>query len=123
MTANTKPEFCINTLVAKVLKDYIQSPTYEELKAEIQSQEYARLKLSTDTHPDGFWYAILYVTSDSVVVQDVLLKCEDTRFGVHVVRLDEWEAVFMEWIDEQHSRYEDCHYEFKRGMRAWGARI
>jgi len=117
----SQQEFCVNTLVAKVLKDYVQVPTYEELKEEIQNQEYAEMKLSTDTIPD--WYAMLYVTTEHVVVQDVLLTAGQTRYETHLVKLSEWNTYFVEWIDENHNRYEDCHYEFRNGMRSYGADV
>ena len=116
-------QFCVNTVVAKIIKDYVQVPTFEELKEEIQHQEYARMKLSTDRMITGYWYAMLYVTTEHVVVQDVLLKVGDTRFGTHLVKLSDWNTYFIEWIDEGHDRYQDCHYEFRNGMRSWGATI
>ena len=45
----SKKEFCVNTLVAKVLKDYIQSPTYEELRAEYLE----KYMPATNANPNG----------------------------------------------------------------------
>jgi len=124
MTAKT---FCVNTVVAKILKDYVQCPTFEELRAEIQQQRYANLRYHVlmktpfaETRPHvNHWYAVLYVTNDSVIIQDVLLKCAATRFAVHVVKLEDWNTVFMEWIDEDHNRFDDCHRSFVEGMREY----
>jgi hypothetical protein len=69
------------------------------------------------------WYKILFTTTDCVIVQDVLLNCGDTRFGVYKIQLSEWENVFGEWIDENHDRYQDCDEEFRNGMLSWGANI
>ena len=126
MTAKT---FCVNTVLAKLLKGYVQSPTFEELRSEIQQHKYVNMRyhvlMNTDhaeTRPDVLqWYAVLHVTSDSVVIQDVLLKYPDTRFAVHVVKLEDWGTVFAEWIDEGHTRHLDCHISFEEGMREYGA--
>ena len=126
MTAKT---FCVNTLLAKIVKDYVQCPTFEELRSEIEQHKYANLRYHVvmktrhaETRPDvNQWYAVLYITSDCVVIQDVLLKCEDTRFAVHVVKLEDWNTVFMEWIDAEHDRYVDCRESFVEGMREYGA--
>ncbi len=130
-SAMTTKTFCVNTVVAKILKDYVQCPTFEELRAEIQQQRYANLRYHVlmktpfaETRPDvNQWYAVLYVTSDSVVIQDVLLKCTDTRFAVHVVKLEDWNTVFLGWVDEDHKWYEACHDNFVNGMLKYNAQI
>ena len=77
-----------------------------------------------ETQPDDvMWYAVLYVTTDSVIIQDVLLTGDATRFDVHEVKLADWSNVFVEWIDEEHNRYVDCHESFVEGMREYGADI
>jgi hypothetical protein len=115
----SKQEFCVNTVVAKLLKDYVQTPNYEELREKIVKHKYAQLKLSGDKIP--FWYALLHLTSDCAIVQDVLLRVGGTRFSTHVVKFADWEDVFVEWIDKDD--YWNCHYEFQNGMRSWGADI
>ena len=112
------PQFCVNAVVATVLKDYIKVPDYEAVLDEVLQHDYANLKLPG--HAIHHWYAILHKTSDSVIVQDVLLNAGDTRFATHVVHIADWDGVFMEWIDADHARYHDCHYEFQRGMRSYG---
>jgi len=126
---STKQEFCVNTVVSKLLTDFVQQRDFSELRETIESHKYAKLKHhvihNTGMYPNATtWYKILFTTTDCVIVQDVLLKCGDTRFGVHKIQLsDEWENVFGEWIDENHDRYQDCDYEFRNGMRSWGANI
>ena len=122
--SNPEPTFCVNTLVAQVLSSYVQTPDYSELREDIEKHAYARLRLKTDAcDKDGYWYKILFTTSDCAVVQDVLLTWRDTRFAVHKVPLADWTDVFVEWMDEDHNRYDDCHYEYQRGMRSWGADV
>ena len=112
--------YCVNSLLAKVLKEYVQEPDWSALKTEIEAHKYANIKM-----PDFLehWYAILHVTGDSVVIQDVLLKVGHTRFEVHVVRLADWHNVFREWIGKEHPRFSDCDSEFERGMLAYGADV
>jgi hypothetical protein len=52
-----------------------------------------------------------------------MLEVTHTRFAVYKVPLSKWEGAFGEWIDEDHSRYYDCHDSYQEGMRAYGADV
>ncbi len=114
-------QFCVNTVVAKIVGSYVQPTDYSALVEEIGNQRYAALQLEGDQIPH--WYAMLYTTPQCVIVQDVLLKVECTRFRVSKVPLSDWNNVFKHWIDEDHPRYVDCHSEYEEGMRSWGADV
>ena len=84
-----------------------------------------RIPGETDSLPDGegFWFAILHVTSDSVVVQEVLLTAGESRFIVRVVKCADWNGAFVGWIDEDHERYACCGDCWDDGMIMYGADI
>ena len=124
-------QFDINAVVTSILKDYVQTPTFEELKADISRYQYVGLRdhFVNDVKYSGRyghvtgWYKIKHVLSEAVIVEEVLLKCGKTRFDTHVVKLSEWDKVFGEWIDSDHDHWFDCDFEYKNGMRSWGARV
>jgi len=121
-------EFCVNALIAKLVTDLVNPPNYDALREQIASHDYVLLKdkqVYRDDCSDTFtsWYKILFTASDCVVVQAVLLDVTHTRFAVYKVPLSKWEGAFDEWIDEDHSRYYDCHNSFQEGMRTYGADV
>ncbi len=114
-------QFCVNTVVAKIVGSYVQPTDYSALVEEIGNQRYAALQLEKDTVPA--WYVMLHTTPQCVIVQDVLLKVACTRFRVSKVQLSDWNKVFKHWIDEDHDSYWICHREYKEGMRSFGADV
>ena len=123
---SSKMTFDINETIGNLIQGYVQTPDYSALREELETHSYAKLKHhvihNTGRFPDATaWYKILFVTTDCVIVQDVLLRYDhNNRFGTYKIELANWENVFSEWIDEEHDRYEDCHYEYQMGMRSLG---
>ena len=119
------PHFCVNAVVATLLKDYVQRPCYDELLDEINTHKYVELRLGCDgflfNPGEGSWYAITHVTSDAVVIQEVEMTAGMKRFAVHVVQCEDWNDVFIHWIDEDHDRYFDCNWAWETGMHMYGA--
>ena len=124
-------QFDINAVVTCLLKDYVQRPTFEELKAELAQHEFVVLKdhFVNDAEYSGRyghvtgWYKIQFVLAECVIVEDVLLTCGRTRFDTHKIMLAHWDRVFGEWIDENHHRFADCNESYVEGMREWGADV
>jgi hypothetical protein len=119
--SSTMSQFCVNSVVAKIVKDYIQVPDYSALREEIGNHTYASLQLPEDKIP--YWFVLLFVTSDCAIVQEVMLHCGCTRFRVKKIQLSDWEAVFKHWIDEEHGSYWACNREYQNGMRSFGASV
>ena len=115
-------QFCINSVVSKIVKDYIQAPDYSALREEIGNHAYAHLQREEDKFCPQ-WYVILFTTSESAIVQEVLLTCGYTRFRVSKIHLSKWAAVFKNWIDVDHECYFACNNEYEKGMRAFGAEV
>ena len=112
--------FCVNALIGEILQGYVQQPDYSELREEIQKHEYATLRLPQD---ECKWFVLLYVTSDTVVIQEAELTFDQTRFKVHIVNLAEWNGVFCKWLDEDDERYFDVDACYRDGMRMYGADV
>ena len=119
------PQFCINAVVGTLLKDYVQQPCHDELLDEIKTHKYVVLRIPSETDfisdGAGYWFAILHVTSDSVVVQEVEMTAGETRFIVRIVKCVDWNEVFVGWVDEDHERWNDCDYAWQVGMGMYGA--
>jgi hypothetical protein len=115
----SKQEFCVNAMVAKVLKDYVQQPDYSEKRAEIANHEFASLKVHTanDKWNGSVWCKILFTTSDAVIVQEVEMTCNKTRFQVYKIEYPEWDEKFVEWLDDDWV-VRDC---WQKGARMYGA--
>ena len=121
-------EFCVNTVIAKLVTDLVNPPNYDALREQLESHDYVKLfdkQVYRDDCSDAFssWYKILFTTSDCVVVQAVLLEVTHTRFAVYKVPLSKWGDAIDEWINEDHNRYADCHDSYQNGMRMYGADV
>ena len=123
-----KQEFCVNTVIAKVLQDYNQSPTFEDLKAELRQHTYGRFKwklvedLSCPDEDPKFNNVkrILFVNEASVIIQDVEMIVGSTRFDTHKIMLKDWNRVFIKWAEE---RSNDWNYCWNQGARMYGADV
>ena len=124
----SKQEFCVNAMVAKVLKDYVQQPDYSEKRAEIANHEFASLKrrlprtstqIANHDYDGSVWCKILFTTSDAVIVQEVEMTCGNTRFQVYKIEISEWDGTFVEWLDDDWV-VRDC---WEKGARMYGATV
>ena len=126
----SKQEFCVNSLVAKIIKDYVMGD-FEKLIEEIKFfGPYGRFqcKLVKDinsTETDSKFRSVmkvLFVNQDSVILQDVELSGDCTRFGTYKVLLEDWSKVFQEWEDADacDGWLELC---WTAGMRMYGANV
>lgn len=110
-------QFCVNAVIAEVLKDYVVQPDYSEKLEEIQGHEFVSLKVKGGTRGD--WCKILFTTTDTAVVQEVELTWGHTRFQVFKVELKDWDTLFEGWLDDDLVVL-DC---YENGMRMYGARV
>ena len=98
-------------MVSKLLKDFVVPPDYTKLREEIENHEYAFLILPNNNDEIPYWYKICWTGQDCVAVEEVLLRVDTNRCRTIKVLLAEWETVFVEWIDKDHSDYDDCRYQ------------
>ena len=93
--------------LAKIIVETIK-PDYSKLVAEIRKHEFLVTKSDPDSQWTPRWHKILFVTSDTCVVQEVEKTWNLTRFKTFGIHLSEWERFFGGWIDADHDRYFDC---------------
>jgi hypothetical protein len=117
--------------LAKYIKEIVH-PDYCELREEIGKHEFLSMRLGLGTYNpdtgDEFalpnWTKVLFILQDCVIVQEVSLTWNVTRFKTHKLMLgEEWQSKFHEWIDADHPRYQDCLDSWEEGMREYGADI
>jgi hypothetical protein len=117
-------------VVSNLLETYL-TPDWSEKRAEITAHEFVRLRRKGVEgqeivgHPEASsWYKVMFTTSDTAVVQELETKWDGpTRFHVGPVPLTKWDATFVEWIDEDHARYQDARSCWAEGMRMYGADV
>ena len=126
MATSSKPGFCVNSIIAKTLESYVQVPDYSDLRDEIENHTFVQLKRQLTPDARGIWhlqrYKILFVTSDTVIVEETELTCGCSRFQVRKIDLSEWDQWFDEYIDEGEGFVvqEMCWAD---GMRMYGAEV
>ena len=111
----------INSILAKVLRGYIDPTKYDQLKAEIRQHTYVQLKWKLLNDPAcenedpkfSKVFRVLFVNERSVVVQAVEMRAGGTRFGTFKVMLADWSRVFIRWSDERSFDWDHC---WSKGM-------
>ena len=122
-------EFCVNSVVAKLLAEYVNPHDWKALIDELNTHTYVRLQWkilkdlnTTETDPKFSQVVrILFVNTDSVVVQSVEMNCGSTRFGTYKIQFEDWDKVFLQWQDgERRADWESC---WRDGCRMYGANV
>ena len=111
-------------VVANLLLSYITS-RWTALINTLNEHKYANLqwKILKDRHTTerdpkfSNIKAILFVGEDHVIVQDVELDYDATRFTVYKIMFQDWESVFVEWGDERELDWDRC---MEDGYRMYG---
>ena len=124
-------EFCVNTVVSKLVKDYVQQPDYSAIRDEIDAHTEGfcliRQRLEDpDTQvlrPLGKLAKVLFTNSETVIVQDLELTCGHTRYNVRQIALPDWQKWLKEWVDEGGFYYDVCVDIWQDGMRMYGAEV
>ena len=112
-------QFCVNAVVSNLLRDYVTPRDFTQKREEIEAHKLVRIDVKGGTRNKGDWCKILFTTSDTAIVQEIELTWGHTRFQVFKVHLSEWDAKFVEWLDDDWA-VRDCNEE---GMRMYGARV
>ena len=124
-----KPTFCVNTVVSNLLTGYVQGPDWSALREELEAHTYVSLqwKILADpstTETDSKFSnikRILFVNTDSVIVQDVELTIFCTRFTTHKIYFEDWAKCFTGWDDgERKWLWDEC---WANGCRMYGANV
>ena len=108
MASENKTTFCVNSLVAQLLHEYIDPTKYDQLKAEILQHTYVLLKWKLLKNPacqneDPAYskvYRVLFVNDRSVIVQ-IGVEGFVTRFGTFKIMLADWSRVFIRWAEKR----------------------
>ena len=92
-------------VVAAIVNGYIQGPDFEQLKEEIRAHEFGNFywevvkgRRETPTSQEHYnCKKILFVNETSVIVQDVELSYDATRFETFKIYLEDWGKCFATW--------------------------
>ena len=104
-------EFNLEAVVGTIIKGYVQVPDYSAIRDEVEAHKdpgFCRVRGEENNRRSSCWYKVLFVTSESVIIQDVELDSGKTRFGVRNIALSEWKELLVEWIGKDHYEYEDA---------------
>ena len=115
-----KKSFQIESLVADLLEKYIAPPDYSERLEDIESHGFVVLSGVGDVCKVDYdkAYKVMFTTSDgTIVLQEVTMSSQETRFQLYRVHINEWENVFVEWVDSDHDRYGRMCYYWDEGYR------
>ena len=123
-----KPEFCVNSLVAKVLKDYVQVPDHSELREKLEEKMsgFVSLRQRLTLNEDGTentckrWCKILFANADSVIVQDVEMVVNNNhRFAVRNIPYEDWAKWLVEYVMPEHDDFFVVYDCWTQGMEMY----
>ena len=118
---------CIDNVVSNLLLGYLNPKDWSPLIEEIKKYKYVQLQWKILKNPNTTerelkycnTKAILFIHSDHVIVQDVEMSCNCSRFKVHKVLFTDWGSVFVKWLGiEDEPRLDRC---MRDGMYMYGA--
>ena len=118
-------DFDSDAIVGAIIKGYVQQPDYSNIRDEIEEHKapgFCRVKRDENDRCPG-WCKILFVTSETVIIQEVELTFGQTRFQVRNIPFPEWKGLFVEWIGNLHTRYVDVAGCWIDGMCMYGANV
>ena len=126
-----KSEFCVNSLIAKVLKDYVEAPDNSVLREELEEKKsgFVVLRQRLIPNDDGTQNnhtrrcKILFANTDSVIIQYVELTVAHTRFVVKNIPYETWPQWFVEFIMPGHDDFFIANDHWESGMRMYGANV
>lgn len=117
---------CIDNVVSNLLLSYINPKDWSPLIEELKKHKFVRLQWKILKNPDTAerdpkfcnTKAILFINTDSVIVQNVQMSVGDTRFKVLKIMFEDWNSVFVNWpnTDGRLERF------MKDGCLMYGAR-
>ena len=95
--------FSVESVVSKLLLEYVQQPDYSEIKDQVEeytADGYGFVELKQSLSPDACTKLskILFTTTDSVIVQNLELTVASTRFTVQQILYSDWENWFVKHI-------------------------
>ena len=124
-----EPTFCVNTLISSLLTGYVQGPDWSTLREELENHTYVSLQYkiletpsTTEIDPKfSKIMRILFVNTNSVIVQDVEMEFDCTRYTTHKIFFEDWTKCFTGWEDGR--RKSDWDYCWNQGCRMYGANV
>ena len=122
-TTSTMISLSMDNVVASLLQDYVNPKKWSSLIEELHKHKYVNVYSYIN-----FWFmlkrrgrggrgvtesvkAILYINTDSVILQDVEKNWEARRFTTFKVMFEDWDTVFASWSDERQDDWDDCMEE------------
>ena len=128
----SKKHFCVNTVIAKTLHNYIQAPDYSELMEninEIHAEDFVELKSDGICPATGNpwlprYHKVLICTSDTIIVQELGLSRNRTRFRVRMIPAKDWDEFFISWLAPGDEDYISLGLSmWNQGFRMYGADV
>ena len=123
--------FSSEQLVSQILLDYVEIPDYSNLMEDINDNhglDFVTLKSDGICPETGNpWlpqlFKVLFTTSDTIIVQQVLMTFDTTRFRVRKIHAEEWADFFESWLKPGDKRYlPQGKFPWENGCRMYGAR-
>lgn len=113
----------ISSVVGVLIKDYVTEPDYSELRQEISEHDGDFVTIHWGGKLLPKIYAPQYTTKECVILQEVEMTWNVTRFNVYLVKLEDWERLFVEWISPGHKLYSCMRGAWEDGARMYGAEV
>ena len=90
---------CINTVISKILLNYVNPLEYSKLMKDINENHAGDfVELKQDGSPPAF-YKVLFTTTDTIIVENLSFKGHMTRFEVRKIDAAQWDDYFVRWIN------------------------
>ena len=119
------------TIVAKIVTDYVLPPDYTNLMRDINdnhSEDFVKLKSDGICPATGnpwlpTYYKVLFTTSDTIIVQQIQMSYDLTRFRVRKFHASEWSDYFVSWLSHGDEAYNDYKELWDLGAAFYGADV
>ena len=82
---NKKMKMDIDSVVGTLVKDFLQKPDYSPLMEEIATHEEDFCNLTFEGETEPKLYKVLFTTDDTIIVQELELTWNRTRFEVRKI--------------------------------------
>lgn len=117
--------FCVNAVISMIINEYLRGPDWSGLITKIKNYKYVNLQYRIVEDPEteftskawyGCYYRILFVNQDSIIVENIELEIGDKRYGIYQIFYNDWDKVFISWVDEDTDNIEELDEIYENGI-------
>ena len=104
----------LSSIVARYMNVYLE-PDHSALISQLESHTYVKLKSDTNDEPSDMC-KIMFINKDSVILEELLLNEAEwqTRFKLHKIMFEDWDAKFDRYVTELESI--SCDVDWEEGV-------